>query len=395
MVKASEESKKKSKDKINYNDSVKNGKPWWFQVMVNGERVTKRGFRTFTEAKKAREALSTELDKGTYIEPAKLSYGKYFRDWLDNRPIKEIHGNGIAGSTKDLYDSYFTNHIEPILGKIALSKLTPLDIKKFIAELRKKELGDQAVKRIYSTVSASLNSAVTMEIIQSNPASKIPKDEKPKVERKERQIWSNESVKYVLSNGKGTTRHWIAFFIAIMTGMRQGEVLGLKWSDVDFERSLIRVRRSLRKDKVTFKGVKNESSIRIISLSPLTIAFLEEHRDFVESEKKKLGERYEDNDLVVCSSKGTPARASKVLAAWYTMCDKFKPEHEPRITYHDLRHQSASIMLNEREDVRIVSQRLGHSTVSTTLNVYSHLLPTAQESAALALDRTIGFTTRG
>lgn len=384
MAKVSDDSKKKSRDKINYNEKVKNGKPFWFQVMVNGERVTRRGFRTFTEAKKAREALSTELDKGTYIEPAKLSYGKYFRDWLDGR-------DGIEGSTRDLYESYFTNHIEPLLGKIALSKVAPLDIKRMISELKKKGLGDESVKRIYSTVSASLNAATIMEIIPSNPATKIPKDEKPKVERKERQIWSNESVKHVLSNGKGTTRHWIAFFLAIMTGMRQGEVLGLKWSDIDFDRSIIRVRRSLRKDKVIFKGVKNESSVRMISLSPLTIAFLEEHRDFVEAEKRKLGDKYEDNSLVVCSSKGTPARASKVLAAWYTMCDKFKPEHEPRITYHDLRHQSASIMLNEREDVRVVSKRLGHSTVSTTLNVYSHLLPTAQESAALTLDRMIGF----
>jgi integrase len=126
-------------------------------------------------------------------------------------------------------------------------------------------------------------------------------------------------------------------------------------------------------------------------MSPLTVAFLLEHRDIIDVEKRILGKQYQNNDLVVCSRLGTPARANKVLEMWYTICDKYKPEHEPKITYHDLRHQSASIMLNEREDIRVVSERLGHSTVTTTLNTYSHLLPTGQEQAVLSLDRTIGF----
>ncbi|MGM0882618.1 MAG: tyrosine-type recombinase/integrase [Bacillota bacterium] len=387
MAKKKEDSK--TKDGINFNDKVKNGKPYWFQIMVNGKRVTRRGFRTFTEAKNTRAALMTELNRGEYIDPARTTYGEYFAEWLEGR-------DNIQDTTKDLYQSFFDRHIKEGLGEMTLSKMTAMDIKKFITNLRKKGLGDESVKRIFATVNASLNHAETMEIIAKNPANKIPKDDRPKVERKERQIWSNESVKQVLSNGKGKTRFWIAFFLAIMTGMRQGEILGLKWSDIDFERSLLRVRRSLRKDKVIFKKVKNDSSVRIVALSPLTLAFLEEHRSLIEDEKKMLeakGGKYEDNDLVVCSSLGTPARASKVLAAWYNICDKYKPAHEPRITYHDLRHQSASIMLNEREDIRVVSQRLGHSNVNTTLRVYSHLLPNAQESAAAALDRVVGLIT--
>jgi integrase len=380
-----EETKPKmAKDKINKNESVKNGRPYWFQVMVGGKRVTKRGFRTKGEAQKARAELETQLYKGEYIDPSRVAFGKYFIDWLDGR-------NNIADSTRDMYQSYFKTHIDPFLGKISLSKLSPLDIQKFIKCLREKNLSDEMIKRVYSTVSTSLNSAVKMEIISKNVASKIPQQDKPKVERHEREIWKNESIRILLEKSKGETRYWEAVFLAVMTGMRQGEILGLQWSDIDFDRNVLNVRRSLKKDKSGYTGLKTSSSRRTISLSPMTIKVLKELSGRVELEKEYLGEKYQDNNLVVCTSLGTPAKASKVLHAWNRLCEKYKPDGEPDITFHDLRHQSASIMLNEGTDIRIVSKRLGHSTVTTTLDVYSHLLPTAQEDAALTMDKSIGF----
>lgn len=377
---------KKSKDGINYNENVKNGKPFWFQIMVNGKRVTRRGFRTFGEAKIARANVVSELSRDEYIAPTKTSFGEFFIEWVDGR-------QNVEDSTIRKYHSFYEAHIKDLIGDRTLSKLTPQDIKQFITNLRKKGLSDGSVKRIFSTVNASLNYAESMDIIKKNPANKIPKHERPVEEHKEREIWNNDSIKYVLYHSKGTTRFWMAFFLAVMTGMRQGEILGLKWSDIDFERSILRVRRSLESDKANFKKVKTKKSERLISLSPLTIAALLEHRDIIDQEKiayEAKGFKYQDHNLVVCSSKGTPTRASKVLGAWYTACTKFKPDHEPWITFHDLRHQSASMMLNEKEDIRVVSERLGHSTVTTTLRVYSHLLPDSQKSAALSIDRVLG-----
>ncbi|TCN00909.1 site-specific recombinase XerD [Paenibacillus sp. BK033] len=380
----------KTKDGIYVNEDAKNGKPYWFQVMVNGKRVTRRGFRTRTEAKKARDEVMVDMNRGSYIDPAKMTFGEYFLEWLSGR-------SNIEESTQELYMSYYNTHIKERIGTMELSKLGPLDIQKFLKYLRTEGsirgggLSDETVKRIFVTIQASLNDAVTLEILDKNPTTKIPKNERPRVEKKERQIWSNDSVKHVLSNSKGSTRYWIAYFLAVMTGMRQGEILGLKWSDIDFDKRTITIRRSLRKNTGEMKKVKTQKSNRVISISPLTAAFLLEHRDIIGVEKRNLGKQYEENDLVVCTRRGTPAHATKVLDTWYTLCNKFKPAHEPWITFHDLRHQSASIMLNEREDIRVVSERLGHSTVTTTLNTYSHLLPTGQEQAVLSLDRTIGF----
>lgn len=368
--------------KIYKNENAKKN-PYWFQIMVDGKRVTRRGFRTKGEAQKARDELSTQLNKGEYIEPAKISYREYFLQWLEGR-------ENISDSTRETYESYYKNHLD-LIGDIPLFKLTPLDIQKYIKILREKGLSDAMVKRVYSTINASLNTAVSMEILQKNVASKIPKGDKPRVVKKEREIWNNDSIRQLLDRSKGETRYWIAVFLAVMTGLRQGEILGLKWADIDFDKKVLYVRRGLKKDRSEFTNLKTPSSRRVVSLSPQTIVMLQEQIQRIRIEREALGDKYIENDLVVCTNRGTPAKASKVLDAWNRLCEKYKPNHEPDMTFHDLRHQHASIMLNEGEDIRVVSKRLGHSTVMTTLDVYSHLLPTAQEAAAANLDKSLGF----
>lgn len=357
-------------------DAKKN--PYWFQIMVNGKRVTKRGFKSKTEAKLAMAEVVNELSKGEYVDPSKLSFGDYFNDWIKNRDIAE--------TTRDTYVSYYKVHIaDNPIAKVLLSKLSALHIQNFIKELRDKNLSDGMVKGVFKTINASLNNAEKLGLITKNVASKV---DKPKVKKQERRIWSNDSIKHMLAMSKGDSRYWIAVFLAVMTGMRQGEILGLKWSDIDFDKRLIYVRRGLRKDTAEFTELKTDKSRRIIAISPKTVEVLKQQKEIIEIEKQS-NKKYQDNDLVVCTSKGTPSSSSRIIITWSNFLKKYKPENEPKITFHDLRHQSASIMLNDGVDIRIVSQRLGHSNVSTTLNVYSHLLPNAQEKAAQNLDNLI------
>jgi integrase len=355
--------------------------PYWFQIMVNGKRVTRRGFKTKTEAKLEMAEVINELNKGDYIDPSKMTFGDYFKNWLDGR-------DNLANTTRNTYESYYTVHIvENKIEKVPLSKLSALNIHNFIKELRDKPkpLSDGMIKGIFKTINASLNSAEKMGLVNNNVASKV---EKPKVKWKERSIWSNDSVKHMLISSKGESRYWIAVFLAVMTGMRQGEILGLKWTDIDFEKKTIHIKRGLRKDSKEFTELKTEKSRRVIAISDGTIEALRQHKEMIELEMKSKV-NYKDHGIVVCTSKGTPSSSSRIIVTWGRFCEKFKPENEPLITFHDLRHQSASIMLNGGTDIRIVSQRLGHSTVSTTLNVYSHLLPNAQEKAAQSLDSLI------
>jgi integrase len=366
---------------IRQDPDITNRKSYMFSVMVDGKRAKRRGFKSKKEAEAAMAGIVSQMSKGDYHAPSKETLKVYYERWLKDR-------TNISESTRDLYRSYLKTHIDPALGHYQLSKLTPQLIQTFVKELKDKGLADETVKRIYSAVHTSLNAAVKMEIINKNVADKI---EKPRVIRVERKIWSEHSMRNFIEQTRGKTRYWIAIFLAVMTGMRQGEILGLKWSDIDFDKKVLYVRRGLKKDKTGFTDLKTDKSRRTISLSPTTIRILDQQKSKVLIEKEHLGSEYQDDDLVVCSSKGTPARATKILHAWNRLCEKFKPTEEPHMTFHDLRHQSASLLLNDGISIRIVSERLGHSNVSTTMNIYSHLLPDAQQEAALSLDHSIGI----
>lgn len=363
--------------KIRENKNAKKN-PYWFQVMVNGERVTRRGFSTKTEAKTAMATVISELSKEEYIAPSTTLFKDYIEDWIKNR-------KNIEETTRELYMSYFNTHIaESDLGKIKLGSIAPLNVQSFVDSLQnEKKLAASTVNRIYSLIKTSLNFAKDMEIVKKNAAMKV---EVPKVENVETEVWSVEAVDKFLKETRGKTRFWIAYFLAIMTGLRQGELLGLTWADIDFEKQTISVKRSLRKDKVTTKRVKTTSSKRVIAISESVIEELKFQKERIEMEKGFLGSNYEDNDLVICSSKGTHARASKVLETWKNLCEKHKEPNLPDLTFHDLRHQHASLLLHLNSNIKLVSARLGHSNTSTTLNIYSHLMPDAQHVVVKGLD---------
>lgn len=365
---------------IRKNENAKKN-PYWFQVMVKGKRVTKRGFKTKAEAKASLADIVNDLNKGEFIEPNRIKFGVYFYEWIQSR-------TSITESTRNLYMSYFKVHINPKLGHYELSTLTPHAIQKFLKESREQELSDETVKRLYSVVNASLNAAKKMEMIKRNVAELV---EKPRVKKEERKVWSEETVKKFLNDTQYKSRYWIAFYLAVMTGMRQGEILALKWSDVDLHDKKIVVRRSLRKDTATFSELKTEKSKRTIAITDNVVKELLVQKEKLELEKIYVGENYQDNDLIVPSSLGTVARATKVLKAWNSLQEQFKPHHEPKITFHDLRHQHASLMLQDNTHIKIVSERLGHSNASITLNTYSHLMPNLQEEAARKLEERMTF----
>jgi integrase len=375
--------KETTKDYIYEDENAKNN-PFWFQVMINGKRVTRRGFKTRGEAKRARAALITELSKGEYVQPSKMTFGAYFQQWLSGRKAN----NNIAISTGKMYKSYFDTHLEPLLGNIPLSKITAEHAKSLISTMRKKGLSDEMVKRVFATFNASINAAVKEDSLVKNVANKI---EKPVVKRVERMVWDTETVKEFFEKSKGASRYWVAAYLAVMTGMRQGEILALRWSDIDMLKGVIQVRRNLVKNTAIFTGLKTEKSRRVIAVSQQVISILNEQKQNNELEKSNPKVKYEDNDLVVCSQRGTPATATKVIHAWRTMQKSYKPETAPIITFHDLRHTHASMLLSQGEHPKVVSERLGHSTITITMDTYSHLLPHMQENAAVSLEDTIGM----
>ncbi|OMC94466.1 site-specific integrase [Paenibacillus sp. FSL R5-0636] len=341
----------------------------------NGKRIQirKRGFKSEREAKRALREAQVQADKGSYCEPSKLTYGEFLIEWF--RGKSSNYGTQTIKST----ESYIRLHIKPQLGQYPLAKLNIIIIERFVNDLREKGLAEGTIKRIFNVVTASLNSAERKDVIARNVASRI--DNKPKAKRKDMQIWNANEVRHFLHTiRKEEVRYYEAFHLALATGMRQGEILGLRWRDVDLERGVISVRQTLSHDgKELRAGAKTTTSIRTISFDVDTIQMLEKWMRRQQQEKDDAGAMYINHDLVICTTVGTPTTPRNLSRTWYNMLKK--SELHP-ITFHDLRHTHASLLLKNNVHPKIVSERLGHASIQITLDLYSHLFPNMQEGAA-------------
>lgn len=356
---------------------------WYYQFytgeIINGVRkkITKRGFLKEKDAKRAMIAAQADYLKGEYVEPSKKSCGEYFQEWLATR-------RNLSEETIDLYDSYFRTHINPTIGHIPLSKITAHDIEVFLNTLYEKGLAASTVKRIFSAVNASLNAAERKGIVTKNVADKV---EKPQVKkRRELVVWEPAFVSEFLKSTREASRYWIAAYLAIMTGMRQGEILGLRWSDIDFEKRNITIQQTVTRKRKIKPGAKNKSSVRSIAISPETAEALREHRKLIDQERGKYKQNYRENDLVVCTRFGGPATQRVIQKMWNSL---LKKTGAPKITFHDLRHTHASLLIKQGVHIKVISERLGHASVSITMDTYGHLMQNMQEDAATGLDAII------
>lgn len=359
----------------------KEGSSWYFVAELGidpltGKRKRKkqRGFKTKKDAEKALALIEAEVFKGTYFEPSSIYFKDHLYEWF------KVKKNSINIQTAQVYENYMNNRIIPVLGHVQLSQLTPMLLQNYVNDLKEEELASSTIKKIYNIIKGSLDYAVNMELLPSNPAKKI---QLPKDKKKEMTVWDIDEIKAFLKVAS-RDRLYPAFHLAITTGMRRGEILGLRWKDVDLDKGILYVRQTLSKDGKKFlSGAKTDSSVRSIKLSNETIAVLRKHKARVAREKLQLGPDYVDYDLVICTSKGTPVNPENLKRTFERL---IKEAEVPKIRFHDLRHTHATMLLAQGVHAKVISERLGHSNIKTTLDIYSHVLPNMQEEAANQID---------
>nr|WP_053348840.1 site-specific integrase [Peribacillus butanolivorans] len=199
-------------------------------------------------------------------------------------------------------------------------------------------------------------------------------------------VWDEEEVNRFLKVAKEDPVY-IVFYLALTTGMRQGEILGLRWKDINLEKGLLNIKQTLSHDGKTFlSGAKTKSSLRTINLSLSSIKVLITRKLTVSKEKLSLGPIYQDFDLVACTQHGTPLNPVNIRRTFKRM---IKMADVPEIRFHDLRHTHATLLLSNGVHVKVISERLGHSNIKVTLDTYSHVLPSMQEEVARKLDEII------
>lgn len=351
---------------------------WRAQIYVKGQRIS------HTEKMKS-DAISwirgklQEIDKGNSNKPSNVTFPDFINSWLIS--IKP----SIRPVTWYQYDMTARKHILPLMSKIKLVDLQPDRIQKTYNDKLAQGIHPRTIKMMHTVFHSSLEQAVKMGMIQRNPANAV---KRPRYEIPEMKFLDEVQVNRFLAAAKGD-RHETLYHLEIATGLRQSEILALRWKDLDWEKRTLLVQHQLSrnfKEGKYFTQPKTRSGRRTIILGKKTIEKLREHWIRQLEEKKLASNRWIENDFLFPSTVGTPINQSNLYHSFKSLLQK---SDLPDIRFHDLRHTAATLMLNHGVPAIIVSRRLGHSRVSVTLDIYGHLIPEMQDEAAEMIDDLI------
>lgn len=339
------------------------------------------------QAEKVMHRLLHELEQGTYIEPSEFTLGDYLRRWLE-----DYCRINLAPSTFASYEIIVIKHLVPALGNIPLAKLQPMHLQQYYSRALKEGrrdgkggLSSRTVRYHHTVLREALQHAVKWQVVVRNVADAV---EPPRVRQPEMAALNPNDVMILL---KAVQNHqdYAIIFTAIYTGMRRGELLGLRWNDVDLDAGVARIRQTLQKlqgQGFIFREPKTKKSRRQITLSVGVVNLLKELRKKQAQNRLLLGNRYQNNDLVFCNNDGTPIDPSKFSKRFRYLADK---HGFTNIRFHDLRHTHATILLTQGVHPKVVQERLGHESITITMDTYSHILPGLQEEAMKKFDEAM------
>lgn len=350
-------------------------------TLDDGKRHSVYGKTRAEVAKKLLAALRTRDSGQLFALDERQTIATYLTSWLQT--IKPT----VEPSTWERYELDVRRHLIPVLGKSKLAKLTPQQVQVLFAEKLNAGLAPRSVRNMRAVLRRALNEALTLGLVTRNVAALV---RAPKAPRGEMHVYDETQVRHLLNMAAGT-RMEALLTLAVTTGMREGELLGLKWRAVNLDRRHLQVQTQLRRlrDKgLTIKDVKTGTSRRKIELSELAVDALRRHRVQQAAERLKMGEAWHDHDLVFPNSVGNPMDAPPFLERGYARV--IQQAGLPYIRFHDLRHTAATLLLLKGVHPKKVSEMLGHASVAITLTIYSHVLPSLGRDTASAMDDLLG-----
>jgi len=361
------------------------GLPWSYVVDAGRDQSGRRkqrmkgGFRTKADAERALRELLHSLDTASYVEPSKRGVGQYLvEEWLP--AIRST----VKPTTFDQYRMLIVAHVQPRIGDIGLQALTPAHLNALYGELvssgRKDGQGGlstKTVRHVHTTLRKALGDAVRWGRLARNPASLA---DPPRVLAPELKVWDSAQMRKFLASVRDD-RLYAAWLLLATTGVRRGELLGLRWEDLDLERAKLSVRRAVtvvRGEPVATEP-KTAKGRRTLSLDPATLAALCAHLQRQREERIAAGPAWQEFGLVFCRADGSAFNPEAVSRHFM---HRVAAVGLPNIGIHGLRHSYATAALAAGVSAKVVSERLGHASVAITLDVYSHVLPAHDEEAA-------------
>lgn len=362
------------------------GKRKKFKKTITVEGKTEAAKKKVAETELAK--FIAEIESNTYIEPSKMTFKDLADKW-----IKDYGETNLAPKTLYRYNEMLDSRILPAMGHMKIGKIKPLHLVEFYKNLQedgirkdKKSggLSPQTIRHHHRLIHAIFETAVNdWHILTYNPAANI---KPPKVQKKEARFYEEEDIQALLtaldSLDEKDLKYKLAIYIDISTGLRLGELMGLKWKHIDMKTGVIRVVEAtqyLPKLGTFEKSPKTETSKRELVLPDPVLDMLKQYKVQQNEHRLQLGNKWQDTDYVFTQWNGLPMNTYTV-GNWFP---KFLKKHElKKITFHQLRHTNATMLLKGGIDLKSVSHLLGHASVSTTGNIYAHALQSANKTAA-------------
>lgn len=364
----------------------KRGSTYSIVVDIGRDENSKRkqkwfsGYKTKKEAERALADIIAKIEKGEYFEPKKITLSQFLDEWL------EVYCKPkLAPKTYKSYSEIIRLYFKPILGHIELIKLNPAIIQRYYNALKdEKQLSDTTINYHHRLLRNALKHAVKWQYISKNPCDAVDPPKKHKIEIK---VWNKENIKKaekIFSN----TPIFIHVMLAIYTGMRLGEICALRWEDINFKDGTCVVRRTVQRvnKELIIKEPKTESSIRVVALPQNIIELLKLEKKKQAETRMLFGSKYDTNyDGFISVWEDGRFKEPDYVSKKFHKILATTPEL-PMIRFHDLRHTHATLMLASGVQMKVISERLGHSQIGITMDLYSHVSIDLQKEAIKKLE---------
>lgn len=355
-----------------------------YEITVEGEKDPETGkrcriYKTVKGSKKEANAVMrqmiADLEKGIAVKKTNKTIADWLDEWL------ELYLPNVAETTRVGYKTKIRCYIKPAIGEILLQSLRAHHIQKMVNDMIARGLSPKNIRDTYNNINAAMKKAVVLRMIPYNPCEGVVL---PKLKRYKAKVYDITNIHKLLEITKDTDMY-IPVLLCVTAGLRRGELLALRWDNIDFKKKVLMIRHNMVRGENGFiiKAPKSEAGIRDIRLGDEVIDELRKARKKYFEDMISYGTGFQNLNFVVRQEDGTPMMPDSMTRKW----TRFVEEHKlPHIRFHDLRHSNATALIMAGVNPKVVQQRLGHADVNITLNTYTHVLPEMDVEAAEKLD---------
>ena len=354
-----------------------------YEITVEGERDLLTGKRnrmyktvgSMKEAKAVMRQMIVDMERGVAVRKLPKKISEWLDEWL------ELYLPNIEETTRIGYRTKINNYIKPALGDIYLQSLRAEHVQKMVNDMIARGLSPKNIRDTYNNINAAMKKAVILRMIPFNPCEGVVL---PKLKRYKAKVYDLEMIHRLLDVAKGTEMY-LPILLCVTAGLRRGELLALRWHNIDFKNNVLQVRSNMVRGEEDFiiKSPKTEAGIRDIRVGSEVMAVLREERKRYLEDAIMQGIGFQNLNFVIHQKNGAPIRPDSMSQKWRRFLEN---NRLPSIRFHDLRHSNATALIQAGVNPRVVQQRLGHSDVNITLNTYTHVLPEMDMDAAEKLD---------